>query len=733
MRPLIEFNKRKKHIMRYVTIIHRAKRSLLSALLPALLACAPGAGWCDSTPLIDLNAAALPEGPLAAWENAGSLKGSFQNDGTGPQVRMVDGEKAVVFGGRDHMTAAFKAPGGITGDKPWTCLVRVRSENARSERAVVAWANRPGNCLEIEYGDSPKYGAVGTWNDPHTMGWGSEVPPIGRWHILAYVYQGGRDGELQAWCDGELRSSKKVSLATKPDHQFVLGACAEGDGANPRYVHPFQGALASVRIYEGAFSPVDIWNASGHTSAYPVAPTRGAVLETLATTLTWAAGDTAVASYDVYAGTDQAEVEKADHALPVGQAGDWQKVFKGNQLQAAPPRYGPLQLDVGKTYYWRVDQRDAAGKLTQRGVVAKFSTDAGQAAEPAPDDGYLMVEGGKKELRWKPGRYAVAQNVYIAASPEEVLAKKTPDIADLPATVAAAELPLSQPLLGKTYYWRVESLNPGKLSSSPGAVWSFRVVKKKIKVFLLGGQSNAVGCCSVNGLPARLTGRLKGAIIFVRGECRLGSYGWACLRDGLGSGFGDYDGRGTFGPELAFGASLAPENPEEVVAIIKCAWGATSLGAQWRSPSAGGRTGELYTNFVKAVREGLAAMDPAFDPQLSGMIWMQGESDSSDQKMADDYAKNLACLIQDLRDDLKAPGLPFVFAQISKAPAWDQPPARGPQIRAAQLEIAKTVPRTATFATDDYKMCDPWHYDTAGMVSLGERFAQAMKRLEEAH
>lgn len=47
------------------------------------------------------------------------------------------------------------------------------------------------------------------------------------------------------------------------------------------------------------------------------------------------------------------------------------------------------------------------------------------------------------------------------------------------------------------------------------------------------------------------------------------------------------------------------------------------------------------------------------------------------------------------------------------------------------MKVSKTVPYTATFPTDDYKMCDPWHYDTAGMVSLGERFAEAMKALEK--
>jgi len=231
----------------------------------------------------------------------------------------------------------------------------------------------------------------------------------------------------------------------------------------------------------------------------------------------------------------------------------------------------------------------------------------------------------------------------------------------------------------------------------------------------------------------RLTGLMRTSEVkFVRGECRLGQYGWDYLKDGLGSAFGDNDGRGTFGPELTFGADMAPQSPEEVIAIIKCAWGGTNLGIQWRPLSAGGNVGPLYKGFVEAVREGLAKLDPAFEPEICGMIWMQGESDSGDQKMAGDYAKNLTCFVNDIRAELKKPDLPFVLAQISKAPAWDNPPNRGPMIRDAQLQVARTVPDTATFATDDYRLCDPWHYDTAGMVSLGERFAKAMKELQKA-
>ena len=202
----------------------------------------------------------------------------------------------------------------------------------------------------------------------------------------------------------------------------------------------------------------------------------------------------------------------------------------------------------------------------------------------------------------------------------------------------------------------------------------------------------------------------------------------AWLRDGLGSGFGDRDGKGTFGPELLFGYTMAPQDPAQVLAIIKIAWGATNLAVQWRPPSAGGVTGNLYTDWVKFFKEAMAKLDPAFEPEVAGMLWMQGESDASDRKMTGEYAKNLAALIKDIRAEVKQPAMPVVLAQISKVPAWG--PDLGEGLRAAQLEVVKTVPNTATFATDDYKLGDPWHYDTAGMISLGERFAKAMRDLE---
>ena len=208
-----------------------------------------------------------------------------------------------------------------------------------------------------------------------------------------------------------------------------------------------------------------------------------------------------------------------------------------------------------------------------------------------------------------------------------------------------------------------------------------------------------------------------------------GDYGWAWLRDGLGSGFGNRDGKGTFGPELLFGYNMAPRDPKQVIAIIKIAWGGTNLANQWRPPSAGGTTGDLYTNWVKFYHEALSKLDPAFEPEISGMIWMQGESDTGNPKMANEYEANLTAFIKDVRAETKCPNMPFVLATISKFDAWK---AYGDVVRAAEADIPKKVPNTATFLTEDYGACDPWHYDTPGMISLGERFAKAMKGLEEA-
>ena len=200
---------------------------LNTVTLTAIFLCACAAA--AEKGLVELEVAGLAEGPIVEWANTGSAGGVFKSAGA-PQVKTVDGVKAVEFSGKDHFLADFLAPASITGDKPWTVIVRARCTNIRGEHALVAWSSRPGNCLEIEYGDTLNWGAVGTWNDPNTLGWAKDPPAVGKWHTLIYSYAGGQNGEMQAWCDGEKFSSKKVTLNTKPDKGVVIGGCQFEDG-----------------------------------------------------------------------------------------------------------------------------------------------------------------------------------------------------------------------------------------------------------------------------------------------------------------------------------------------------------------------------------------------------------------------------------------------------------------------------------------------------------------------
>ena len=78
----------------------------------------------------------------------------------------------------------------------------------------------------------------------------------------------------------------------------------------------------------------------------------------------------------------------------------------------------------------------------------------------------------------------------------------------MPATATHAPLPARVLEVGQTYYW-LHQINWDNLPVSKGDIWSFHVVGKRLKVYLLGGQSNMSGCASVKGMPPDLLGPQK--------------------------------------------------------------------------------------------------------------------------------------------------------------------------------------------------------------------------------
>jgi hypothetical protein len=237
-----------------------------------------------------------------------------------------------------------------------------------------------------------------------------------------------------------------------------------------------------------------------------------------------------------------------------------------------------------------------------------------------------------------------------------------------------------------------------------------------VQVYIIAGQSNAVGHASVKDLEPPLDKPQPSVSIYSHNLYQPQAQPWQALQPGLGAGKGE-----KFGPELSFGLVMAKEMPGQKIAIIKAAAGATNLSGQWRAGGEGKKQGDFYKKFIESVSAALKSPYPEDTLELAGMMWMQGEGDSTDRKAAEAYEENLANFLTQVRKDLEAPEMPVVVGLISEAKKW----TFAEIVREGQMNVAKKLPNVATVETNDLTFnADGIHYDAAGLVTLGERFAK---------
>ena len=176
------------------------------------------------------------------------------------------------------------------------------------------------------------------------------------------------------------------------------------------------------------------------------------------------------------------------------------------------------------------------------------------------------------------------------------------------------------------------------------------------------------------------------------------------------------------GPGLAFGKTMADNDPGVTIGLVPCAVGGTPL-KRWE------RGGDLYSNAVQrarlAMREGT----------LKGIIWHQGESDSGTATNANSYGDRLSRMIQDIRADLGTPDLPVVVGQIGEF-LYDRGPEHAPYARvvnAALAALPEKTPATACAPSKGLKdKGDQLHFDAPSQRELGRRYAAEMLRLQSA-
>ena len=185
-------------------------------------------------------------------------------------------------------------------------------------------------------------------------------------------------------------------------------------------------------------------------------PANGAVDVPLDTVLSWWPGFSAV-SHIGYIGTSS----------PPPLLGDTKEVS-----------YDPGGLQPSATYYWQIDAVAADG-IVYPGEIWSFTTVTGQATQPGPADGALVVETSAT-LSWVAGVTAASHDVYIGDSFDSVDSGAEGTFAgNQAATTLDVGLPggpLADGLVrGTTYYWRVDEVEADGTTVYKGDVWSFTI------------------------------------------------------------------------------------------------------------------------------------------------------------------------------------------------------------------------------------------------------------------
>lgn len=299
--------------------------------------------------------------------------------------------------------------------------------------------------------------------------------------VWPYAY--GPDPE-----DGALRADTWVSLGWKPgglavSHDVYIGedfddvneATPESDSFRinqdltfyiagfPGYAYPdglVPGTTYYWRIDEVNDSEPnspwkgDVWSFTvPPKTAYGPVPGDGAELVSVNERLTWTPGFGAKI-HTVYFGEDYDTVNNASGGSSTGVAS-----------------YTPSQLELAKTYYWRVDEFDGAG--TYKGEVWSFTTE-GSVSGPNPADGAVDVSP-TQVLTWDTGAIAASHEVYFGTDVDAVknATKASPQYKGAKALGEESYDP-GKLVLNTTYYWRIDEVNSTNPDSPwEGNVWSF--------------------------------------------------------------------------------------------------------------------------------------------------------------------------------------------------------------------------------------------------------------------
>jgi len=180
------------------------------------------------------------------------------------------------------------------------------------------------------------------------------------------------------------------------------------------------------------------------------------------------------------------------------------------------------------------------------------------------------------------------------------------------------------------------------------------------------------------------------------------------------------------GPGLSFGKAMATADAAARIGLIPCAAGGSPIsvwqpGASWNQTRSKPYDEALRRTKI-ALRRGV----------LKGILWHQGESDSSPE-LAAAYEERLLDLIARLRKDLEAPEVPFIVGGLGDfvvRPAGGKENPGAARVSEALQRVARKASRVAYVdpAGLGHKG-DGVHFSAESARELGRRYAKALLAL----
>ena len=221
---------------------------------------------------------------------------------------------------------------------------------------------------------------------------------------------------------------------------------------------------------------------------------------------------------------------------------------------------------------------------------------------------------------------------------------------------------------------------------------------KLLNIFVLIGQSNMAGRGDIGQVEP-----LRHPNIHMFREDR-----WLPAKEPLHTDKPDAAG---IGLGMSFAVELLKEYQTASIGLVPCAVGGTPL-SRWM-PGA-----DLYENTLAITQK---ALDSG---ELKGILWHQGEADSTEERNSSTYGQRLASMIAALREELDAGSIPFLAGELGRFLVGHENYRYFATVNHQLRDLVKTIPLYGCVSSAGLSdKGDKLHFDSVSLRELGRRYA----------